>query len=365
MLVDDIVDHGQAEAGALALLLGGEEGVEDPGRGLGLHAHPGVAHRDPPVVAVGCLGVFFDKRRVRRDLVDGHGQGAAPGGILPHDGHGVYRVDAEVQQDLLHLGGVGKHIGRLRCRMLLHLHGFVKGVLPDLADMLEGEVEVHGHKIGMLPAGQGEQLAYHVDGPLSCGFHAAEILAHLRQRQSLGGADLVLEQGEVAHDAGQHVVEIMGQAPGQGADGFHLLGLPQLLFLVLQLGDVVEADGHPGGAVGNQGEKGQVVEMFGMRQDLFAMDGHRAPAAVGLLDLPDIIDSLADRLLGGDAGEPAGGGIPLGHRGIGVQGDQHGGHGFDDIIEVVADPDNLPLRGLAGSDVVDQPLVFAHLPVRP
>jgi hypothetical protein len=36
------------------------------------------------------------------------------------------------------------------------------------------------------------------------------------------------DQGDVSLNAHQQVVEIMGDAPGQGADGLHLLGLPGL-----------------------------------------------------------------------------------------------------------------------------------------
>ena len=182
-----------------------------------------------------------------------------------------------------------------------------------------------------------------------------------------------MEQGEIAQDGGKNVVEVMGKATGKGADGFHLLGLPQLLFLVFQLGDVIEADGHPGGAVGNQGKKGQVVEVLGILAHLFAMEDHRIPAAVGLIDLlgvfaeerGNIIDLSADCLMGGDAGELAGRGIPLGNRGIGVQGNEHGGHGLDDVVQIVANSGNLALRGLLFGDVTDQPLVFGHSPVKP
>ena len=48
------------------------------------------------------------------------------------------------------------------------------------------------------------------------------------------GLGIVLEiharEFHVAEDGGQDIVEIVGDAAGQGADGLHLLGLDQLLF---------------------------------------------------------------------------------------------------------------------------------------
>ncbi len=43
-----------------------------------------------------------------------------------------------------------------------------------------------------------------------------------------------LSRSSEAHDDGQHVVEIVGDAAGQLAHGFHLLGLPQRLLGMFQ-----------------------------------------------------------------------------------------------------------------------------------
>ena len=72
-----------------------------------------------------------------------------------------------------------------------------------------------------------------------------------------------------------------------------------------KLGDVIETDGHAGDAIGNQGEEGHVIEMRGILSQLFAMEGKRIPAVVGLIDLlgvfiedrGDIINLFADRLM--------------------------------------------------------------------
>ncbi len=54
-LLDDAIDHGQAEAGALADFLGGEEGVEDLVADIGGNAGAGVLDLDDDVVGGGQL----------------------------------------------------------------------------------------------------------------------------------------------------------------------------------------------------------------------------------------------------------------------------------------------------------------------
>ncbi len=55
-LSDDAVDRRQAEPGSLALLLGGEEGLEDVRQGLLVHADAAVRNREHAVPARGDLG---------------------------------------------------------------------------------------------------------------------------------------------------------------------------------------------------------------------------------------------------------------------------------------------------------------------
>ncbi len=42
----------------------------------------------------------------------------------------------------------------------------------------------------------------------------------------------------VADDGGQDIIEIVGYAAGKGADALHLLGMAELFFELLILGDV-------------------------------------------------------------------------------------------------------------------------------
>ena len=47
---------------------------------------------------------------------------------------------------------------------------------------------------------------------------------------------LVFRKLRIAHDHGQNIVKIMGNAAGKGSDGLHLLRLPELLLGSLPIG---------------------------------------------------------------------------------------------------------------------------------
>ena len=49
-----------------------------------------------------------------------------------------------------------------------------------------------------------------------------------------------MRQFRIADDSGKNVVKIMGDAAGQGADGFHFLGHAQPFFQCFSLGDVLD-----------------------------------------------------------------------------------------------------------------------------
>ena len=104
-LAHDPIGHREAQPRALALLLGGEEGIEDPALDGGVHAHPGVRDPQPRIAAGG--------QRVRP-----HGQGRLEGDVTGVEGedaplrHRVAGVDAEVHHHLLQARRVGADVGR-------------------------------------------------------------------------------------------------------------------------------------------------------------------------------------------------------------------------------------------------------------
>ena len=77
-----------------------------------------------------------------------------------------------------------------------------------------------------LLAAEGQELAGQAGGALGRPSGSAPRYS----RRGSSGAELAEQQLAVAHDDGQQVVEVVGDAAGQPAHRLHLLGLPQLLF---------------------------------------------------------------------------------------------------------------------------------------
>jgi len=99
-LGDDAVHGGQAQAGAFALGLGGEERLERPVDDVLGHPGAGVADFQadvPPRRQPDAAGSM-----VRVDTLAGGGDDQ-----LPACGHGVAGVDGQVDEDLLDLARVG------------------------------------------------------------------------------------------------------------------------------------------------------------------------------------------------------------------------------------------------------------------
>src|ERR1700722_15352475 len=102
-LLDDAVDHRQAEAGAFADLLGSKERFEDLGPDLGRNRVTCVIHLDQHVIGGGDINLFqaaaFAGRKVARAQRD-----------LAAVVHGVARIDDEIDDHLLELVEVGLHL---------------------------------------------------------------------------------------------------------------------------------------------------------------------------------------------------------------------------------------------------------------
>ena len=130
MLLDNGIHGGQPQPRALAHVLGGEKGFENPGqRGL-IHALAGVSQAEVHIAA-------------RRPLVGpaeslGQRYGLTRQGHVPLPGHGLPGIDQQVEYHLLHLTRVHFHRGQIR------------GQLPGDGDTAPGTVKQPG---GLLQEG--------------------------------------------------------------------------------------------------------------------------------------------------------------------------------------------------------------------
>ena len=100
-LLGEAVNHGKTQAAALADILGGVERLEDVAQHLRRHAGPGIGHRQQDVVP-------------GRDVVARGRIGFVEGGVAGLDdqgatvGHGVARVEGQVQQCVLDQTRIGR-----------------------------------------------------------------------------------------------------------------------------------------------------------------------------------------------------------------------------------------------------------------
>ena len=95
-LLDEAIDHGQAQPAAAAVGLGGKEGIERPCDDFGRHAGDGVADRHQHILAGLHVGVGGGIGPVEMGIRRLDGEPAAVG-------HGVTGVDGEVQQRIFQL----------------------------------------------------------------------------------------------------------------------------------------------------------------------------------------------------------------------------------------------------------------------
>ena len=138
-------------------------------------------------------------------------------------GHGIARVEAEVEQNLLELGTVGADHAQLFSALKLG-----RNVLADhtpsktqcLGDDLVG---VKLLDLLHLTPSKGQQLLGEFGGAVAGFHHFIEILVNV-----LAFAYLLLCQLHIAHDDHQQVVELVCNAPGKPSYGFELLRVAAL-----------------------------------------------------------------------------------------------------------------------------------------
>ena len=215
-LVHDAVHRGEPEPRALALLLGGEEGLEEVRLHVRVHADARVRHLEHHVRA----RLDPDPRRlVLADRAIGRLDGQ-PAAVR----HGVARVDGEVQEHLLDLTGIGRHGSEVRRGHRDELDRLAEEPIEHRVQAADDAVDVeHGGREHLLSA-EGQELARErrrLVGGLAdpLGIDAERVL----------GGQPPQDEVAVAADDHEQVVEVVSDAARELADGVHLLGLAELL----------------------------------------------------------------------------------------------------------------------------------------
>ena len=151
--------------------------------------------------------------------------------------HGIARVDRKVDDDLFELAGIRQDEGEVWRRHDVERDVFANEPTQQLADTGDQLVQIDPCGPQHLLAAECEQLSGQARGALGRFDDFVHIApAPVFRREAVCG-----ELG-VAEDGGQKIVEIVGDAAGEVADGVHFLRLAELGFEDSACG-VVSGDG--------------------------------------------------------------------------------------------------------------------------
>ena len=226
MLVDDAVGDGQPQPGPLACVLRGKKGLEDALPCFFIESRSGVRHGDDRVIPRRPQSI--SRRMLPVQLLHRGLDHERPSGR-----HGIPGIRGEVDQHLLELHAVG-HDGHVRALQ----HGLERYVLADQVHqefLHPADDGIQIHRLGMqdLLSAEGKDALGQPGGSFRGLEHVFGVGALF-----VVALHLFEQQVPVPEDRGQDIVEVMGNAPGQQADGFHLLRLQELLLELLLLGHI-------------------------------------------------------------------------------------------------------------------------------
>ena len=219
-LLHDAVDGREPQARAASGFLRREEGLEDLGPGLLVHARPRVHDRERDVGAG--LDAFSSLAKLHVGGLDRD---------LPALGHRVPCIHDQVHEDLLDLSGVRLDPPQIFPAPERQLDVGADETPQHALDAVDHHVQVEHLGLEHLAAAEGEELARERGRAQGRLLHLADLA-----QQLVLGSQLPLDHLAVAQDRGQDVVEVVGHAPGEPPHGFHLLRLAELLLQALALG---------------------------------------------------------------------------------------------------------------------------------
>ncbi len=221
-LAHKAIHHRQPETGAGTYGLGGEERFKGFGGDVRAHADARVGHADAQVLAGGNtvvrVGALFKGR------IGGLDDNASA------VGHRVTGVQAQVQQRAFKLGMIDQRGPQVILRNDLYVYLRADGTGDQLFHVMNQAVDVGDSRRQCLASRERQQAvsqrrraAYRALGDR----HVTAKVADAALGQAFG------DQFQAAGNAGQQIVEVMGDAPRQLPDGIHLLRVAQGIFDLL------------------------------------------------------------------------------------------------------------------------------------
>src|SRR5690349_4165969 len=253
MLADDGHADAQAEAGAAAGTLGGVEGIEDARKSFGADADAVVLKGDDDAVAA-AAGANLEAAGLA-DFADG-----------------LLGVGDEIQEDLDELVGVTQDAGKTSVGEKVHFDVVAaQGVFVKLERALDEIVDVEKLLLRRTGTREFEQVLHDARGAAGLAMGEIELAHEGFVLASLASA-LAKKFGD-AEDGGERVVQFVGDAGEHLAHGGEFLGLDELLFEALEVGDVAAGEHHAFDVAGFVGERAE-VEKNAAPIALFAADAH-------------------------------------------------------------------------------------------
>ncbi len=217
--------HGHAQPAAGAKLFGGEKRLKHPGERAHVHADAVVADGDLHIVA-----------RLGFDVGGGGGVQGFAGGFnaqLAAIRHGVAGVQRQVEQGVFQLVRVGHHHQIVFVGKRGDGDGLRQRAAHQLGHAANQAVDLHRLRLQRLLAREGQQPLDQLDAALRRLHGRVEVIAHFAAL-----AQLLAQRLQIAGDHGEHIVEVVRQAAGELADGFHFLRLHQRGLGAALFGDV-------------------------------------------------------------------------------------------------------------------------------
>ena len=237
----EAVNLRQSQTGALADRLGGEEGIEDLAEDIGRDAGAGILHRNRDMTAGASLVAGRNVMRRNRD------DAAA--------GHGVARVDDEIDQRRFEFGDVDHDRPDAPADVELQRHRAADAGIEHFAHRVDAFGDIDDLRVDALPPRECQQLAGEGGAALGRRFDR-------RQRPLALGivANHFPQRVKTAADDHQEIVEIMGDAAGQLAERVELLQFRKLLMHLLELELGLAALGNVPGDLGEADEIAVLVD---------------------------------------------------------------------------------------------------------
>lgn len=213
-LLDEAVDHGQAETGTFSYFFGGEERLEDFGLGFRVHADAVVNDREENV------GAGFDWVGILLDRKLGHVVISGLDGNTAAIGEGIARVYDQIDDGLLKLGLVGTDPSDVGIELGLDQNVFADQALQHLFGVEDDAADVEDLWFEHLLTAEGEELSCERRS-LSPG------LQDLVDVPAKGGAirERLSQNVGVADNDAQQVIEVVRDAAGKTSHCLHLLRL--------------------------------------------------------------------------------------------------------------------------------------------